>query len=185
MMKIWTVAVGTVVMVLLHSCQQPSAVQQPIAAADSLQTVDQLKKAVVQENIDFYKKDVAAWGRHFVHSPAVYWICVEDGVTLRATGWQDLQQFVHTWMKENPAPVSDSLLQKEQIADFQAQLADKLAFVRYKKIKTGANGQPQTILEQRTFQWQDSSWKIIGMVSAPGYNSKGSTDNVFVHGEAK
>jgi hypothetical protein len=184
-MKIAISAVSLAITALaLYSCQQSAAVNtSPVTKTDSLQTVAQLKATVVQENKDFYKKDLALWGRHFAHTPSVYWICVEDAVTLRATGWDDLQQFVGDWMRQHPEPLPDSLLQKESIDDFQTVLADQLAFVRYKKIKMDANGKPQTILEHRTFQWQDSAWKIIGMTSAPGYNTKGSTDNVFVHGE--
>lgn len=168
-------------MAVMGSCGQKQS--SPAPDYNNAQVVDTLRAAVVQENKDFYKKDLAVWGRHFAHTPAVYWICVEDDVTLRAMGWKDLEQFVGGWMKENPVPVPDSLLQKDRIEEFHAQIADRLAFVRYKKTRFKEDGTPQTMLEQRTFEREPNGWKIIGMTSAPGYDSKGSTGNVFVHGK--
>ncbi len=73
----------------LTSCNTKSTTK---SASDKVQLADNLKTIVQQENADFYKKDLALWSQHFVHSNAVYWTCVEDDVTLRATGWDDLNQ---------------------------------------------------------------------------------------------
>jgi hypothetical protein len=138
-----------------------------------------------KENADFYKKDITAWSSHFAHTPSVYWICVEDDVTLRATGWDDLNQFVGSWMKQNPVPEADSLLKKEVIEDVQTVVGDKVAFLRYKKNKFLPDGSKKMMLENRTFELINNEWKIIGMTSAPGYNSKGSEQNVFIHTTVK
>jgi hypothetical protein len=92
-----------------------------------------LQKITIQENFDFYKKDFKTLSNHFIHSEKLYWTCVEDNVMLRATGWKDLSQFVSTYMKENPIPDADSLLKKDVVTDFQSEISDKLAVVRYKK----------------------------------------------------
>jgi hypothetical protein len=65
------------------------------------------------------QEDMAAWSRHFAHTPSVYWICVEDDVTLQANGWSDLEKFVGTWMKANPVPEADSSLKKEVTDDLR------------------------------------------------------------------
>jgi hypothetical protein len=138
-----------------------------------------------QENLDFYKKDFQAWSSHFLHSNAVYWICVEDDVTLRATGWDDLNQFVSQWMKDNPIPDSNTLLKQDTIDDFQVELSNGLAFVRYKKNHMMPDGKVKVLLENRTFKLLDNKWKILGMTSAPGYATPKSTANVFIHNDVQ
>lgn len=174
---------GCVFVLMMAACQQAATHDEAASkpATDTAALAEQLQTACVQENADFYKKDVAVWSRNFAHTLSVYWICVEEDVTLRATGWPDLEQFVGGWMKENPTPEPDSLLKKERIEDFQLELADKLAFVRFKKIRHRPGKSEQLILENRTFQYTNGGWKIIGMTSAPGYNTKGSNSNIFVH----
>jgi hypothetical protein len=144
---------------------------------------DTFKSIVKQENIDFYKKDLNAWSKHFVHSNAVYWVCVEDEVTLRATGWDELNQFVGQWMKENPTPDSDSLLKQDVINDFNVELSNDLAFVRYKKNHMMPDGKVKVLLESRTFKLVNNEWKILGLTSAPGYATSKSTANIFVHND--
>lgn len=158
-----------------------STVTDSVGVRDSIITT--LKAIAVKEGVDFYKKDLSAWGAHFAHTPSVYWICVEDEVTLRATGWDDLEQFVGGWMKANPVPEPDSLLRKDTLEDFLAIIDNTVAFVRYKKKRTQPDGQSKLMLENRSFQKIDGAWKIIGMTSAPGYDRTGSDRNVFVHGK--
>lgn len=164
---------------LLFSCNP--TIKQENTTTDTAAVATLLQTIAIQENKDFYKKDLAAWSNHFVQSEAVYWICVEDNVTLRATGWNDLQQFVAGWMKENPNPESDSLLLQDKIEDFKTEISGSLAFVRYKKLKKETGGVTKVILENRVFKQQNNQWKILGMVSAPGYNTPSSSPNVFVH----
>ncbi len=152
-------------------------------APNTADLAEKLKGIARQENIDFYKKDLNAWSKHFLHTDAVYWICVEDDVTLRATGWDDLNQFVSSWMKENPTPDADDLLKKDTIEDFKVETSDGLAFVRYKKKQMLPDGKTKVILESRTFKRSGNDWKIIGMTSAPGYTTAKSTANVFTHND--
>ncbi len=126
----------------------------------------------------------AAWSKHFAHSEAVYWICVEDDVTLRATGWTDLEQFVSQYMKDNPVPDSDSLLKLDVVNDVHVQATGQLAFLRYKKLHRMPGGQSKTILESRVFQKDGEDWKIVSMISAPGYLTTNSSANVFTHKDA-
>lgn len=171
-----------VLSILLISCNSKS---QPKTADDTKTTVENFKSIAKQENLDFYKKDLQAWSKHFVHSNSVYWICVEDDITLRATGWNDLNQFVGNWMKENPVPDSDSLLQLDTIDDFQVELSDSLAYIRYQKKHRMPDGKTKTLLESRTFKLVNQEWKILGMTSAPGYSTPNSTANIFIHNDSK
>jgi hypothetical protein len=184
-MKIKYRIIVSLVLLFVIGCkekkQQPASVDE--INKDSLTAL--FTAIAVKENTDFYKKDITAWSSHFAHTPSVYWICVEDDVTLRATGWDDLSQFVGSWMKQNPVPEADSLLKKEVIEDVQTVLGDKVAFLRYKKNKFMPDGSKKIMLENRTFELINNEWKIIGMTSAPGYNSKGSEPNVFIHTTAK
>jgi hypothetical protein len=97
---------------LFISCKQNT---EAVSLEDKTKIVENLKSIVINENADFYKKDLAAWGKHFLHSESVYWICVEDDVTLRATAWADLNKFVGDWMKENPILESNTALKQDII----------------------------------------------------------------------
>ena len=162
------------------SCNQKTDIKSGI---DPQKLNETFKSIAKQENLDFYKKDFQSWSKHFVHSNSVYWICVEDEVTLRATGWDDLNKFVSQWMKENPKPDSDTLLKQDTINDFQVELSDDIAFVRYKKNHMMPDGNVKILLENRTFKLIDNEWKILGMTSAPGYGTPKSTTNVFIHND--
>jgi hypothetical protein len=182
------------VMVTANACQNSDKDATPETSVNTTKPevevattndAEVLKKIALQENADFYKKDVDKWGAHFVHEPGVSWICVEDDITLRATGWEDLQKFVGDWMKENPTPESDSLLKNTTLVDVQQEIGDKLAFVRFKKFTPAPNGGTKVTLESRTFKKVNGEWKIISMTSAPGYSNAKSTNNIFVHEPAK
>jgi hypothetical protein len=168
--------------ICLANCNPKSDSKSTTASTELNET---LKSIARQENLDFYKKDIQAWSNHFVHSNAVYWICVEDDVTLRATGWEDLNQFVSQWMKENPTPDSDTLLKQDTIDDFVVELSDGLAFVRYKKNHMMPDGKVKVLLESRTFKLVENEWKILGMTSAPGYTTPKSTANIFIHNDVQ
>ena len=170
----------TISIITLSSCTQK---QESAKVLGNQQLSETFKTIAVQENLDFYKKDLQAWSNHFVHSSSVYWICVEDDVTLRATGWDDLNQFVTQWMKENPTPDSDTLLKQDTIDDFKVELSNDVAFVRYKKNHKMPDGKTKALLENRVFKLIDNEWKILGMVSAPGYATPKSTANVFIHND--
>jgi hypothetical protein len=144
-----------------------------------------LKSIAVQENIDFYKKDINAWSNHFDHSKSLTWLCVEDNVTLRANGWEDLNQFVGSWMKINPKPESDTDLKLDSITDFQSELTNNLAYVTFKKQHHMPDGKIRTLLENRVFKHNGSDWKIISLTSAPGYNTPKSSNNIFLHNDSK
>ncbi len=166
----------------LFSCKQNSAES---TTENKDPQINILKEIVVKENADFYKKDMLAWSNHFDHSEAVYWICVENDVTLRATGWKDLSKFVGDYMKENLVPESNTMLKQDKIENFQAEIAGALAFVSYRKQRKMPDGKTQTMLETRTFKMVDKQWKILAMVSAPGYGSTNSSTNIFVHNDIK
>ncbi len=178
----FNIGILVVVIILFLSCNQNI---KPEILVDKKNLSDALKSIATQENLDFYKKDFQSWSKHFVHSNSVHWICVEDDITLRATGWEDLNKFVSTWMKENPIPDSDSLLKQDTIDDFQVDLSDSLAFIRYKKNHKMPDGKIKILLESRTFKLVDSEWKILGMTSAPGYSTPKSTPNIFIHNDVK
>jgi hypothetical protein len=148
---------------------------------DAKQLATRFKQTIEQENLDFYKKDFAAWSKHFAQTESVYWTCVERDVTLRATGWNDLSQFVSQYMKENPTPDPDSLLKLARIEDFQIEVSNGIAFTRYKNYKKLADGSTQLVLENRVFQKINDAWKIVGLVSTPGDTSAGGSQNIYVH----
>ncbi len=87
-------------------------------------------------------------------------------------------------MKENPTPDSDSLFKLNTIEDFQVEQADHLAFVRYKNNRMLPNGKTKVFLESRTFQLMHNEWKILSMVSTPGYATSKSSTNIFVHNDS-
>ena len=88
-------------------------------------------------------------------------------------------------MKENPIPDSDSLLKKDVVTDFQSEISDKLAVVRYKKNHMMPDGKFKILLESRVFQKDGENWKIIGMTSATRYSTPKSSPNIFMHNDVK
>ncbi len=96
-----------------------------------------------------------------------------------------MKQFVSSWMKDNPIPENDSIINKNIIEDFNIELDNKIAFVKYKKTQNTPNGLKKTILESRVFKLEKDEWKIVGMVSSPGYSTPKSSKNVFVHNDTK
>jgi hypothetical protein len=143
-----------------------------------------LKSITTQENVDFYKKDFNAWSNHFDHSNALSWVCVEDDVTLRATGWDDLNRFVGSWMKINPKPESDTDLKLDSIIDFKSELSKNLAYVTFKKQHHMPDGKTRMLLENRVFKLIGADWKIISLTSVPAYNTPKSTNNIFLHNDS-
>ena len=176
MYKIFTLSVFSFIILSVASCDQSAKPE-----IDQANEAETLKNIAIQENFDFYKKDFKTWSNYFMHSEKLYWTCVEDNFTLRATGWKDLSQFVSTYMKENPVPDSDSLLKKDVVEDFQSEIGDKLAVVRYKKNHMMPDGKFKILLESRVFQKDGDQWKIICMTSAPGYATPKSSSNIFMH----
>lgn len=173
---------------IFSACNSPVQVKLNTSvnnAGDSAAIADTLKKLLVSEGQSFYSKDLARWADHFVHTPDVYWLCVEDGVTLRARGWDDLQAFVAAYMKENPQPESPEKITVDQLSNFQLQANGKLAFLHFTQTKTDAAGNSKQFMENRVFVHRNGAWKILGMTSAPAYDSPGSSKNVFMHVPAK
>ncbi len=164
---------------LLLNCNQ----SQPKVQSNDQQLVEKFKSIIKQENFDFYKKDFNSWSKHFEHSNAIYWVCVEDNVTLRANGWDDLSQFVSSWMKENPKPETDTVLNRDSISDFHIEQSGKIAFIKYTNHHMLTDGKTKTFLENRTFKFNNGEWKILAMVSSPAYNTPKSSKNIFTHND--
>jgi hypothetical protein len=144
-----------------------------------------LQKIIKEENADFYNRNIDGWVTHYAQEPGLLWICVEDDVTLRANGWDELQKFVSDWMKENPKADPAANVKGTNFANLTYEIGDKVAFVRFMKFTPSKNGGSKVTLESRTFKKVNNDWKIIGMVSAPGYSNAKSTNNIFVHEPAK
>lgn len=139
-------------------------------------------KTIEGETRAFYNKNHADWSRYYLNSPKVQWVCVEQDVTLRANGWNDLSQFVQQWMKENPEPMNYEAAQFKT-ENVQLTVQDSMAFVSM----TGSNIQPDGSLRKtvgtRTLLKQNGEWKILSMTSYPNDAPRGSTTNVFIHGK--
>ena len=135
---------------------------------------------IENESRDFYKKDHLAWSSHYVHTPEVFWACVEKDVTLRASGWQDLSQFVATWMKNNPEPI-DYDAAKFQLTDVQLTISGDLAFATMKSSNIQPDGSLRTLNGNRTMKKINGEWKILSMTSYPNDSPEGSSKNIYVH----
>jgi hypothetical protein len=167
----------------LVACQQQSSSQNNTVNTQEL--TQQLLTICKQETKDFYKKDLKAWSQHFSQSNTLSWLCVEEDVTLRANGWNDLNQFVTNYMKENPTPDSDSLLNLNTYQNVTLEQANDLVFLNYQLNQMTAKGTYKLIRETRTFKKENNQWKILSLTSAPGYNTANSSNNVFVHTPSK
>lgn len=135
---------------------------------------------IENESRDFYKKDFLAWSNHYVHTPEVFWACVEKDVTLRASGWQDLSQFVASWMKNNPEPI-DYYAARFQLTDVQITISGDLAFATMKSSNIQPNGSLRTLNGNRTMKRINGEWKILSMTSYPNDSPEGSSNNIYLH----
>ena len=162
---------------IFPACQE--APQQP-PVVDLAQEEKAILAVIENESRDFYRKDHAAWSQHYVHSPAVFWACVEEAVTLRASGWEDLSQFVASWMQDNPDPIDYDAAQFE-LSDITLTLSGDLAFVTMKSANIQPDGRRRTLNGNRTMKKLDGEWKILSMTSYPNDAPAGSSPNVYVH----
>ncbi len=158
---------------------------QACTQTNASQTNIDTEKAAVLKTIEdetrlFYKKDHAAWSEVYVHSPKTHWVCVEEGVTLRANGWNDLSAFVAGWMKENPEPM-DYEKSNFKSKNVQVTVQGDMAFVSMEGSNNNPDGSLRQTIGSRTMVKEDGKWKILSMTSYPSDSPKGSTPNVYVH----
>jgi ketosteroid isomerase-like protein len=162
---------------LFQSCTSKNAE----TTTDKASTEKEILAVIDQESRDFYKKNHADWSKHYVQNDKVFWACVERDVTLRASGWNDLSQFVATWMKENPEPI-DYDKAEFKVSDVKIDFSGDLAFVSMKSSNLNPDGTKTTLNANRTMIKENNAWKILSMTSYPNDSPKGSTSNVYVHG---
>lgn len=165
--------------ICLFSCSsKPKLLNNTVLeSADSIA----IMKSIETETRNFYKKDHAAWSNSFVHSPEVFWLCVEKGVSLRAKGWEDLSQFVAVWMEENPKPM-DYEQSKFTNTKVKMEGAGELAFVVIEGSNLEEDGKTTRFtMGSRVMKKVDGNWKILSMVSYPNDTPGKSTPNIYVH----
>jgi ketosteroid isomerase-like protein len=152
--------------------------------ADNSQQSPAEEKAILalieQESRDFYQKNHQAWSQNYIHSPKVHWVCVEQNVTLRANGWEDLSKFVADWMKENPEPMD---YKKAQFKNTEAKISIQgdMAFVTFRGSNIQPDGSKRLTIGSRTLLKEAGKWKILSMTSYPSDSPAGSTPNVYLH----
>jgi ketosteroid isomerase-like protein len=141
-------------------------------------------KAIDDESRAFYKKDLALWGKSYVNSPKVHWVCVEPDVTLRAKGYSDLEKFVGEWMKANPDPIDYEKAQFKN-ENIQISIDGNTAFVSMDASNIQPDGKTRYTVGSRTMLKENGIWKILSMTSYPNDSPNGSTPNIYVHQVAK
>jgi hypothetical protein len=181
-MKIQTLIFLLFSIVLLTNCTQNS-VSVPTAANATINQEQEkaaILKTIEDESRFFYKKDHVSWSKFYVQSPKLHWICVEEGVSLRAKGWEDLNQFVATWMKENPDPID---YEKAEFKSNNAQVTieGNMAFATMESSNIQPDGKVRYTVSSRTMLKENNTWKILSMTSYPNDSPKGSTANVYAH----
>lgn len=154
-----------------------STIVASAATTDSLA----IMKAIETETRNFYKKDHPAWSNSYVQSPQLFWLCVERGITLRASGWNDLSQFVAEWMKANPVPMIYENL-NFVIKNVHITRQGNMAFVTMEGSNLEEDGKTvRNTRGNRTLVKEGNDWKILSMTSYPSDAPAGSTANVYVH----
>lgn len=161
----------------LHSCQN---VSRQVPEVDFETEKQAILKAIENETRSFYLKDHAKWSESYAHSAKVHWVCVEPDVTLRASGWDDLSQFVAGWMKANPEPM-DYEKSKFETSNVQVTINGNTAFVSMNGSNLQPDGSTRYTIGSRTMVKENRSWKILSMTSYPSDSPAGSTANVYVH----
>lgn len=180
-MKFKIIILFTLYVSLVSSCIS-KAVNSKISANDNINAT--LKSIIINENADFYKKDINAWCSHFVKDSAVQWLCVEDNVTLRANGWNDLYKFVSDYMVQNPKSEIDTLTSQNAITNFRAIVADSMAYVIFTKSHLNTDKTMKQLNETRVLKKVGNEWKILAITSSPAYLTPKSSKNIFIHGDA-
>lgn len=143
---------------------------------------EKIEMVIKNETRTFYKKDFPAWSANFVQNDKVHWVCVEPDAMLRATGWEDLSQFVGGWMKENPEPI-DYEKANFQIKNLKMEIMDEMAFVKF-EYSNEASAVKKSI-ESRVLVMENDQWKILSMTSYPSDNPSGSTKNIYIYNSKK
>jgi hypothetical protein len=136
----------------------------------------EIESLIANETKTFYSKNFQAWSANFIHNDKVHWVCVEPDAMLRASGWDDLAQFVGGWMKENPEPM-DYVKANFQIKNQKIQIDDDLAYVTFNYSNTLSAVKKS--VESRVLIKEEGKWKIISMTSYPADTPVGSVKNVY------
>lgn len=163
-------------LLLLPACNNNSGNK----ITDTQNDRNHIYEIIINESRDFYRKDFAAWSSHYIHAPEVFWLCVEEDVSLRADGWADLEKFVHDWMIENPEAVPFDN-DKYKIENLRIDIDHNTAFATFQGKFLRPDGNTRMTKENRILKKTESGWKILSMSSYPDILSEGSTKNVFVH----
>jgi SnoaL-like domain len=138
----------------------------------------QIESLIANETRTFYKKDFSAWSANFAHNEKVHWVCVEPDAMLRASGWEDLSQFVGGWMKENPEPM-DYKKANFQITNQKIEIMGDMAFVNFEY--SNQLSAVKKSVESRVLVKEEDQWKILSMTSYPSDIPEGSTKNYYVY----
>ena len=168
-----------------YSCSNRNANQNDNKASlDKPKEDVAILQAIEDETLAFYKKNHALWSSFYVHSPKVHWLCVEPTVILHADGWEDLSQFVATWMKQNPEPMNYGKTDFSNVG-LSITLDNNTAFVTMAGSNLLPDGSKRPTVSSRTMIKENGQWKILSMTSYPNDLPAGSTKNIYVLGSTK
>ncbi|MEL6538344.1 MAG: hypothetical protein AAFQ98_23185, partial [Bacteroidota bacterium] len=119
------------------------------------------KQAILErlnnETKDAFRRDYVAWTSNWVQDPDISKVYVDftDSTFSESIGWENISQFVKTFMEEHPEPEPVP----ELLNDINVRLYGKGAWVTFEQ-QDSLRGLKR---ETRLMEKENGEWKIAGM----------------------
>lgn len=142
------------------SCEEENK-QQGEAITTQKVTVEQERKAILatlnNETKAAFQRDYEAWQAKWVHDPDITKIYLDfpENTFSESVGWNEISQFVKTFMAEHPEP--EPL--PELLDEIEVRLYGNGAWVTYEQQDALRGRKRETRLMERI----NGEWKIAGM----------------------
>ncbi len=160
MKKRYTVIYTCIVLLAAAGCnnREEPTVAPPMNQSVNVEQEEQaILKALNDETSAAFQRDYEAWKENWVHDPDITktYINFEDSTFSESVGWNDISQFVKTFMEEHPEPEPvPTLLDKIDVRRY-----GNGAWVTYEQQDSLRGLKRETRLMEKV----NGQWKIAGM----------------------
>lgn len=129
---------------------------RPMASNDESLELSLIKIVIEQESVAFSQRNYKEWASCYKQDEQTFWLHIENNQLLEARGWEELQQLVKKYMKENPKKREAHIARD----NYHARITDSIAWVTFDEIQVEGtktrNLRGVRILEKV----DDAHWKI-------------------------
>lgn len=158
-------------MLVLPGVVKTLHLQKPETGLHTTVSFESEKAAILEtlnnETKDAFQRDYDKWTQHWVHDPNISktYINFVDNTCSESLGWDEISQFVKTFMEEHPEPEPAPKL----LDEIDVRLYGNGASVSFEQMDSIRGLKRETRLMEK----QKGKWKIAGMhASIYGFQAK-------------